>query len=238
MSIFSRMADIINSNLNAMLDKAEDPQKMIRLIIQEMEETLVEVRSSSARVIADKKTAHRKLERVRAEMEDWESKAKLAISKGREDLARAALKEKQVVAEEIGAIEVELQALEEHLVQLHEEVGQLQHKLNDAKTKQKTMLMRAKTVSNRLKVKRHTHRNALEDAFTKFEYFERRMDDLEGQVDSMDMGRETKTGLASEIDDLVNDEKVNGELERLKNEMDRQKSVSKDSGNKGSGDVV
>lgn len=219
MSVFSRMADIINSNLNAMLDKAEDPQKMIRLIIQEMEETLVEVRSSCARVIADKKTALRKLERIQSEAEDWEEKAKLAIAKGREDLARAALSEKQAVLDEITAIDTELSALEQQLSQLDAEVAQLQQKLNDAKAKQKAMLMRASTASNRLKVKRQVYRENLDEAFARFEKFERRIDDLEGQVESLDMGRERKPDLAAEIDELVNHEKVSDELERLKAEL-------------------
>lgn len=223
MSIFSRMTDIINSNINAMLDKAEDPQKMIRLIIQEMEETLVEVRTSSARVIADKKTAQRKLQQVLDDVHDWESKAKLAISKGREDLARAALAEKQLMAEEAEALERELAALDEHLDQLGEEVAQLQQKLNDAKSKQKAMLMRVKTVNDRIKVKRQMHRDALDEAFIKFEKFERRVDNLEGQLEAMDLGREGKPDLASEIEELANEDKVNAELERLKAQMSGDK---------------
>jgi len=225
MSIFSRMTDIINSNISAMLDKAEDPQKMIRLIIQEMEETLVEVRSSSARVIADKKTAQRRQEQIQAEAEDWESKARLAISKGREDLARAALLEKQRGLDETAAVDSELAVLEEHLGQLNDEIGQLQQKLNDVKAKQKAMLMRAKTVSHRLKVKGQIHRDALDNAFAKFERFERRMDDLEGQVESMDLGRDGKVNLSEEIDNLVNDEKITDELERIKTEMGNKKSA-------------
>jgi len=219
MSIFSRMADIINSNLNAMLDKAEDPQKMIRLIIQEMEETLVEVRSSSARVIADKKTAERRLQQILNDARDWEAKAKLAISKGREDLARAALAEKQLMTDEAQAVEDELASLDEHLAHLSEEIAQLQQKLNDAKAKQKAILMRSKTVNDRIRVKRQMQRDALDDAFMKFEKFERRVDNLEGQLEAMELGREGKPDLASEIEELANEDKVNAELERLKAEL-------------------
>ncbi len=219
MGIFSRMTDIINSNVTALLDTAEDPQKMIRLIIQEMEDTLVEVRSSSARVLADRKTANRRVQRLREEVTQWEAKAKLAINKGREDLAKAALLEKQAIGEEAEVLESELSALDEHIEQLHEEVAQLQAKLDDAKAKKKAMELRNKTVESRIKVKRQIQREVLDDAFSKFERFERRMDNLEGQIDSMDMGRDGKPDLASEIDALVEDEKINAELERLKAEM-------------------
>ncbi|MFT2110031.1 phage shock protein PspA [Marinomonas sp. 2405UD68-3] len=219
MGIFSRMTDIINSNLTALLDKAEDPQKMIRMMIQEMEETLVEVRSSSARVIADRKTTGRRLDKMRQESSEWENKAMLAIEKGREDLARAALNEKQQVEQEIDIVDEELRALDEHLTHLNEEVGQLQTKLTDAKAKQKTMLMRQSSVESRLRVKRQNNKADIDNAFEKFERFERRMDDLEGQIESMDLGEDTKTDLKSQIDSLKNDDKINDELARLKEKM-------------------
>jgi phage shock protein A len=219
MGIFSRMTDIINSNINAMLDQAEDPQKMIRLIIQEMEDTLVEVRSSSARVLADRKTAARKLEQVREEAEAWEGKARLAISKGRDDLARAALQEKHAIEEEVALVEAELQATDEHIAQLNDEVSKLQQKLTDARAKQKALLMRSKTVESRIKVKRQMHRETLDDAFQRFEHFERRMDNLEGQLEAMDVGRDVSPDLAAEIDALAGDERINYELERLKSEL-------------------
>jgi phage shock protein A len=219
MGIFSRMTDIINSNINAMLDQAEDPEKMVRLIIQEMEDTLVEVRSSSARVIADRKSAARRLEQVREEVESWEAKARLALSREREDLARAALREKTAIEEELTVVAQELAATDEHIEQLSEEISQLQQKLDDARAKQKALAMRSKTVESRIKVKRQIHREALDDAFSRFERFERRMDNLEGQLESMDIGREVSPDLAAQINALEDDDVINDEIERLKTEM-------------------
>ncbi len=219
MGIFSRMTDIINSNINAMLDQAEDPQKMIRLIVQEMEDTLVEVRSSSARILAERKAAARRLEQVQADAASWEDKARLAIAKGREDLARAALQEKRAIEEEVVLVEAELAATDEHIAQLNEEVSQLQQKLTEAKAKQKALLMRSETVESRIKVKRQMHRENLDDAFHRFDYFERRIDNLEGQLEAMDVGREVPPDLAAEIDALQEDEQINEELQRLKSEL-------------------
>lgn len=216
MGIFSRFTDIINSNINALLDQAEDPKKMIRLIIQEMEETLVEVRSSCARIIADKKETARRAQRLQDEALEWEKKARLALSKDREDLARAAIAEKNAVEEEARLVTSELEALDTHLETLNDEVAQLQVKLDDARAKQKTLLLRANTAKSRYQVKRQIYKGAVDDAFNKFEAFERRMDELEGQVESMDMGRKS---LSTEIDQLATDDKVNEELERIKKEM-------------------
>jgi len=219
MGIFSRMSDIINSNINALLDQAEDPEKMIRLIIQEMEDTLVEVRSSSARVLADRKAAARRQEQLQAEAKDWEDKARLAISKGREDLARAALQEKREIEAELDAVATELAATDEHISQLNEEIAKLQSKLNDAKAKKKALVMRSQTVESRIKVKRQVNREALDEAFGRFEHFERRMDNLESQLDAMDLGRDVAPSLAAEIDALAQDEKINAELDRLRSEV-------------------
>ncbi len=230
MGIFSRMSDIINANINSMLDKAEDPEKMIRLIIQEMEDTLVEVRSSSARVLADRKAAARRVEQLQGEAQTWEKKAKLAISKGREDLARAALQEKREIEEELEAVGNELAATDDHIEQLNDEIAKLQSKLNDAKAKKKALVMRSQTVESRIKVKRQVNREALDEAFGRFEHFERRMDTLESQLDAMDLGKDVAPSLAAEIDALAEDEKITEELERLKAELgegDRSSSADK-----------
>lgn len=225
MGIFSRLTDIVNSNLNVLLDRAEDPQKMIRLIIQEMEDTLVEVRSSSARVLADRKTAERKTKGLQDEVYGWEQKAKLALSKNREDLAKAALLEKKSVEQDLETVAEELKTLDLHIAQLQDEVGQLQKKLSDAKAKQKAMVMRSQTVEARLKVKTQMNRDTLDKAYHKFENFERRMDNLEGKLDSMDLGNDTPNSLAAEIDALAKDDDINTELERLKAEMDKLRKV-------------
>ena len=219
MGIFSRMSDIVNANINAMLDKAEDPQKMIRLIIQEMEDTLVEVRSSSVRVLAERKAAGRRLEQLEAEARVWEGKARLAIGKGRDDLARAALQEKHEIEDEVDAVGRELAATDEHIERLNDEIAKLQAKLNDAKAKKKALFIRSQTVESRIKVRRQVNRDALDGAFARFEHFERRMDNLESQLDAMDLGREAAPSLAAEVDALVEDEKISAELERLKCEL-------------------
>ena len=219
MGIFSRMSDIINSNINAMLDQAEDPAKMVRLIIQEMEDTLVEVRTSSARVLAERKQATRRLEQARAEAETWEEKARLAISRQREDLARGALQEKRSIDEEVALVEAELIAADEHIEQLSTEVLQLQQKLDDARARQKALSLRTQTVQSRIKVKRQIQRDALDDAFLRFEHFERRMDTLESQLEAMDIGRDVSPDLAAQIDVLTGDERISDDLARLKKEM-------------------
>jgi len=225
MSIFSRLSDIINSNLNSILDRAEDPEKMIRLIIQEMEETLVEVRSSSARVIADKKDVQRRLGRLRNDADDWEAKARLALEKNREDLARAALAEKQTIQDDVAAVEQEFTALDDHLDHLGNEIGQLQLKLNDAKAKQKVLLMRQKTVSTRMRTRGQLNREQLQDAFDKFEHYERKMDSMESQLEADDLGRDDKQGLKNEIASLAQDEVISAELARLKADL---KTTGKD----------
>ena len=228
MGIFSRISDIVNSNLNALCDSAEDPEKMIRLIIQEMEDTLVEVRSASARVIADQKTASRRRDRIAAEVSAWEEKAKLAVSKGRDDLAKAALQERRGMEETLRIVESELTSSGEHIAQLNEEIGQLQQKLDDAKAKQKTILLRAKTVQSRVQVKSQVQRTELDDAFARFERFERKVDNLEGELQSMDLGRDTAASLAAEIDALGEADWLEEELGRIKGNMNPSGSASAD----------
>ena len=216
MGVFSRFSDIINANINSILDKAEDPEKMVRLIVQEMEETLVEVRTQSAKLIADKKELGRRAKRMQKEADDWERKAEIALSKEREDLARAALKEKNTALEEIGLVATDLEQIELNLQKLSDDIAQLQQKLNDAKARQKALIIRGKTAQSRMGVKRQIHDVDIEGAMGRFERYESRIDRLEGEVESYDLGQKN---LADEIADLESDEKVDEELEKLKAKM-------------------
>ena len=220
MGVFSRFTDIINSNINSILDKAEDPEKMVRLIIQEMEDTLVEVRSSSAKTLADKKEISRHVIRLEREAEQWQDKAELALSKGREDLARGALIEKNKCVESGAALVDELSQVGEHISKLQGEITQLQDKLADAKARKKAIVMRENTVSSRLKVKKNIDSDRVNDALGRFDQYERKIDDIEAQVDSYDMGSRS---LADEIADLEADESIDDELAQLKAKMKSDK---------------
>ena len=217
MGIFTRFADIINSNLNAILDRAEEPEKMIRLIIQEMEDTLVEVRSTAAKTIAEKKEIHRKLDRLNRAGTDWESKAELAISKGRDDLAKAALVEKTRLQRSAEALEAELGHLDTSLSQGDADVARLEAKLVEARAKQKTIQARQDSIDSRLKVRRRLYDPRVDDAFARFELVERRLDAAEGEVESYDLGQ--RKSLAEEIDDLEAESAIEDELAALKKRL-------------------
>ncbi len=230
MGIFSRFTDIINSNINAILDKAEDPEKMVRLIIQEMEETLVEVRTQSAKLIADKKELNRRVERLRREASDWEAKAEIALGKGREDLARAALKEKSEAEDAAATMDADLDAIEHNLDKLAGDIAQLQQKLVDAKNRQKALILRGDTARSRMGVKRQIHDVDIDEAMNRFDRYERRIDDLEGEVEAYDLGRRN---LSDEISELEKDEKIDEELVRLKARIQRDGSQKTEDGREG-----
>jgi phage shock protein A len=224
MGIFSRFTDIVNSNINSILDKAEDPEKMVRLIIQEMEDTLVEVRSASAKTLASKKDISSQINKMQNEADDWKSKAELAISKDREDLARAALQEKKKCDEHASALSSELKGIDEQITKLQSEVGQLQDKLADAKTRQKAIILRQKTVSSRLEVKKTLDSGKVDAAMGRFEQYERKIDDLESQVDAYDLGKKT---LADEFAELESDDEIDDELAALKKKMQSKATADK-----------
>ncbi|HEX7036662.1 MAG TPA: phage shock protein PspA [Pseudomonadales bacterium] len=218
MGIFSRITDIINSNINAILDKAEDPEKMVRLIIQEMEEALVEVRSTSARAIADRKELLRRQEWLTNEAREWERKAEVAVQKGRDDLAKGALVERNKANEARELLDRDLEILDDTLAKLNGDIAALQAKIKDAKARQNAIILRSKAAQTRLGARRRLADHSIDDAMLRFENYERKMDDLEGQIESYDMGQKT---LAEEIEELEADDRINAELEELKARLGR-----------------
>lgn len=221
MGIFSRLGDIINANLNAVLERAEDPEKIIRLMIQEMEDTLVEVRSTAARAIAEKKERQRAITHLEQEAIDWEQKAELAIRKDREDLARAALTEKKRVEGQTARIKQELGAIDEQLAKFTDDIAKLQAKLDDARKRQASLVRRQQTAQTQLKMRGHIHNERIDDIMNRFESAERKIDQVESEAEAMDMGR---NGLAGEIDALEDEDRINEELEALRKRMKKASS--------------
>ncbi len=228
MGIFSRLADIINSNVSAILDRAEDPEKIIRLVIQEMEDTLVEARSAAAKTIAERKEVMRGLSRLNDAQSEWARKAEIALSKGREDLSRAALIEKAKLADAERDMARELAILDEVLSKGEEDIVKLEAKLREAKSKQKTLSARRDTASRRMNVRRQVYSSKIEDAFDRFEHIERRIDGLEGEVEAFDLGR-TKS-LNEELADLEVESGIEDELAALKAKLAGKSKAAAKSG--------
>lgn len=220
MGVFSRLSDIVNSNLNAMLDRAEDPQKIVRLIIQEMEDTLVEVRSAAARSIAEKKEITRRIEQLETAQAEWQRKAELAIGKGRDDLAKGALVARAKSAETVDLLRKELDTIDEALAKTDVDLTKLQAKLAEAKNKQKSMEIRRKTATDRIRIRTQLHDGRIEEALGRYDHLERKIDDLEGRVESFDLGdRKGPRTLDDEFADLEAEDSVQKELEELKARM-------------------
>lgn len=222
MGIFSRTRDIIAANVTDLLDKAEDPAKMIRMIILEMEETLVEVRASAARNIADQKEMRRHIDRLEKLQESWMEKAQLALSKDREDLAKAALVERQKAADMAGQLLAEIGTLDEALRANEEDISKLQAKLREARARQNSIATRMESAQNRLRMREAYAGERVQDAFARFEMLERRVDLTEGRADAMGMGTQPKS-LEEEIAELESNDKVEAELARLKAAQQQQK---------------
>lgn len=221
MGVFSRLSDIINANLNSLLDKAEDPEKIVRLMIQEMEDTLVEVRSAAAKVIAERKERERQLSLLDDEQADWEQKAELALRKGREDLAKAALSHKAALTDQSAQVKRDLGVLGDNLTKLNDDIAKLQAKLQDAKARQRTIVIRAQNAHTSLKARTQIHSAKIDDMLNRFDYAERRIDAVEAQAESLDLGR-AKT-LNQAFVDLEAEERINSELAALKARVQQPK---------------
>ncbi|MGL5030395.1 MAG: phage shock protein PspA [Aeromonas sp.] len=215
MSIFSRLADIINANLGALLDKAEDPHKMVRLIIQEMEDELVKERSNLARFLASQKEIGRQVSRHQERVDEWQVKAELALTKGREDLARAALMEKKKQTELAQALFNEQQAVDRGIEKLGDEICQLETKLEDARARQKAMVIRNEAASSRLNVQNQVARTGSQAVVSKFERIERRIDEMEALAN---LGQSDKA-LAAQFAELEVDDQISKELAAMRQKL-------------------
>lgn len=217
MGIFTRLSDIINSNINSLLDKAEDPEKILRLMVQEMEDTLVELRTAAAKGIADRKERERFVSNLHAETTDWASKAELALSRGREDLAKSALVHKSNLTEHLVVVEKEVALISEQLAQLSEDTAKLQAKLAEVKARQRTIVLRHQHAENTLRARSQVANQRVEGMMQRFDYAERRIDGLEAQSEALAFGRQKS--LAVQIAELETDERITAELEALKARM-------------------
>jgi len=226
MGVFTRFSDIINANINAVLEKAEEPDKIIRLMIQEMEDTLVEIRSSAAKCIADRKETGRHITYLEREKEEWARRAELAIRRDREDLARAALSEKQAIEDKTATLNQELEVLDSHLDKFNDDISLLQNKLDDAKTRQRSIVIRHKTATSQLSARKHIHSDRIDEMLFRFEKAESRIDRVESESEAMAMGR--TQSLADEIEGLEDDDRVEAELVELKLKVGENKEEGSD----------
>lgn len=219
MGIFTRVRDIINSNISAMLDKAEDPEKLVKLMIREMEDTLIELKASCASAMASKKKIQRETETVLDHGKNWAAKAKLAVDKGREDLAREALLEKRRYTERADTLESELEQTKALVTQYQDDIMQLEDKLAAAREKKRVLAQRHRMVQTRKRAQTDIRKFDTSDAMARFEQFEQRIDRMEAEADLVNYGRKP-VGLEAEIAALEGDAELEKELDALRPKKD------------------
>jgi phage shock protein A len=223
MGIFTRFRDIISSNINAMLDRAEDPEKLIKLMIREMEDTLVELKAACAGVIADRKKTGRRLSEGQERERHWESRAKLAVRKGRDDLAREALVEKRRFTRMAEGLVVESGEQDELINQYHDDIQQLENKLHTAREKQRMLVHRHARAQNARRAREDIRRAGNHETIAKFEELERRIDRMEAEADLVSYG--AGPDLDQAFEDLVTDDDIENELTALKSRSDAPDKV-------------
>ena len=221
MGIFTRFRDIVSANINSMLDKAEDPEKMLKMMIREMEDTLVEIKSACAGVMAAGKKIERELEETQSRGGVWQERASLAVKKGRDDLARDALIEKRRYTEKAESLQRELKEHQILVAQYQDDMVQLEQKLSDAREKQRTLVQRHIHAQRQRQAQEGIRRIDNSEAIYKFEEFENRIERMEAEADLVNYGR--KESIGQELDALIVDEDIENELQEIKS------SLSKDS---------
>ncbi|MDJ0838611.1 MAG: PspA/IM30 family protein [Acidobacteriota bacterium] len=227
MGIFSRITEIVNANINSMLDKAEDPEKMVKLMIHEMEDTLTEVKSAAAEVVADKIRLNRVQQAEAKRRDEWEAKAQLALEKGREDLAREALEQKMDAHQKLVRLDERLAEVEGLVAQYQDDITRLEEKLGGARERQRSLIANHQSAMNRRRVEEKIYRINTTGAFAKFENYENRIDRWQAEAE---VYRRSNTTLDQKFNDLVHGNKVDEELARLKKKLAGAKPSAKAKG--------
>ncbi len=220
MGIFTRMRDIISSNINAMLDKAEDPEKLVKLMIQEIEDTLVEIKASCAGAMAAQKKVERAAQEARSRADQWAEKAELAVSKARDDLGREALLEKRRYCERADALEREFDECEALVAQYQDDIMQLEDKLAGARERQRLLVQRHIHARRKKRAEKEIRRVETSDALVRFEQFENRIERMEAEADLVNFRR--KSDLEQEFKQLEGDEEIEQELQALKESVSKK----------------
>lgn len=227
MGIFTRFRDIVSSNINSMLDKAEDPEKMIKLMIREMEDTLIELKSSCANTIANQKKVERMLEDTREREAFWSQKAELAVTKGRDDLARQALMEKRRFTQRVEVVEEELTDLSALVEQYRDDITELENKLKSAREKQRMLVQRHIRAQRKKQAQQEIRRVDSAEVVQKFEEMENHIERMEAEADLVNYGRQSN--LEAAFDDLAADDEIEKELSALKSSQSKKNDDTTDS---------
>jgi phage shock protein A len=214
MGVFTRFRDIISSNMNAMLDRAEDPEKLISLMIREMEDTLVEMKASCAGVIASSKKIERQIEEVKLTMKVWKDRADLAVSKGRDDLAKEALLEKRRYTERSKALDREQGEHHGLIEHYQKDIRQLEDKLKSARDKQRSLVQRHMHAMKKRRAQEEIRRMDASEALLKFDDLEKRIDRMEAEADLVNSLR--KPTIEAQFENLLVDDEIEKELRMLK----------------------
>lgn len=226
MGIFTRVRDILNSNINAALDKAEDPEKLVKQMIREMEDTLVEIKAACAGAMAAKKRAERDLAAMTRRAAHWDSRAGIAVDHGREDLAREALRAKHRHDEEVKILETELERLDEVVNQYKDDIARIEDKLGTAREKERVLVQRHIHAAYKTRAQREIRRLDTSGALVRFESFEGRIDIAEAQAELVNYGRPSEKTLEQRFAEMERDEEIERELDALKNKRREERLVT------------